>query len=396
MLIAGGGIAGLTTALALARRGIAAQVFETRTGPISEGAGIQLGPNATRILIDLGLQERLAPHVVVPAGIVVHDGVSGRELTRFPLGTTIRRCHGAPYWVVHRADLYKALLEAAEADPLITIAPGQTVKAVEAIGSTGIRVRMAEGGSMDGNFLVAADGLWSRLRALVAPSAGLEKTDVTAARTVLPMNTVPEHFRAPVTGIWLAPDSHVVHYPVHGGKSLAIVAIAPGGEAGSDWNTSVDADLVTARFARLPKALAQMFATAQSWRQWALMRGGITFRPESGGAGSNADLPMIFLGDASHPIQPFLAQGGAMAIEDAAVFADVFAAAATDTSNVMFGFEARRRRRIERVRAASIENGRIYHLSGVARTMRNALLSLTPGAATIRRYDWLYGWRRDT
>jgi salicylate hydroxylase len=254
---------------------------------------------------------------------------------------------------------------------------------------------MAEGGSADGAFLVAADGLWSRLRVLLAPGARLEATGVTAARCVLSMDAVPRRFHAPATGIWLAPDSHVVHYPVAGGRSLAIVAIAPVAATASGWNTAVDAAAVIARFPHLPPALGELFERAETWRQWGLMRGGMTFRPEGGAAGPGNAPAMLFLGDAAHPIQPFLAQGGAMAIEDAAVFADLFAAGPGAAASLATRFETLRRPRIERVRAASIENGRIYHLSGLARTMRNTALRLTPGAAMIRRYDWLYGWRAD-
>ena len=368
-------------------------MLETRSGPIDEGAGIQLGPNATRILIGLGLEARLAPHIAVPEHIVVNDGVEGRELTRFPLGETIHRRHDAPYWVVHRADLYKALLDAARTEPLISIAAGRTVTAVEPGAGRGVRIHMAEGGSADGALLVAADGLWSRLRALLAPCVRLEATGVTAARSILAMDTVPRRFQAPVTGIWLAPDCHVVHYPVAGGRQLAIVAIAPVATTASGWNTSVEAAAVIARFPRLPPALAELFERAETWRQWGLMRGDMTFRPEGGVAGPGVGPAVLFLGDAAHPIQPFLAQGGAMAIEDAAVFADHFAAAAGDAASLAIRFETLRRPRIERVRTASLENGRIYHLSGLARTMRNAALRLTPGAAMIRRYDWLYGWR---
>ena len=185
---------------------------------------------------------------------------------------------------------------------------------------------MAEGGSADGAFLVAADGLWSRLRALLAPGARLEATGVTAARCVLAMDAAPRRFHAPATGIWLAPDSHVVHYPVAGGRSLSIVAIAPVAATASGWNSAVDAATVIARFPHLPPALAELFERAETWRQWGLMRGGMTFRPEGVAAGASTAPAMLFLGDAAHPIQPFLAQGGAMAIEDAAVFADLFAA----------------------------------------------------------------------
>ncbi len=311
----------------------------------------------------------------------------------------MRRRHGAPYWVIHRADLYRALAAAVSEQALITVAAGQTVVEAMAGPDGGARIRMAEGGAADGALLLAADGLWSRLRALKAPAARLEATGVTAARAVIPIDDVPARFRAPITGIWLAPDSHVVHYPVHGGRALAIVAIAPGGESGSGWNRDIGATEVMARFPRLPAALGELFAEAGQWRQWALMRGGITFQATQAagageaGAGDGAALPVLFIGDAAHPIQPFLAQGGAMAIEDGAVFAALFARPGGDAAGTIRDFAQLRHKRIAAVQAASVENGRIYHLAGLARAMRNATLGLTPGGLLIRRYDWLYGWR---
>ncbi len=323
----------------------------------------------------------------------MHDGVSGRELTRFPLGDAIRQRHGAPYWVVHRADLYRALAEAAAEQPLVTLSRGQTVMDI-AKADGGVRVRLADGAAADGAFLVAADGLWSRLRTLLAPSFRLEATGVTAARAVLAIEDVPEQFRAPVTGIWLAPESHIVHYAVHGGRALAIVAIAPGGDEGSGWNRDVAAATVMARFSHLPGALTDLFGQVAHWRQWALMRAGIAFRPSMASAsGDNGARPVLFIGDAAHPIQPFLAQGGAMAIEDGAVFAALYRRHGADAARVIQAFVAERGKRIRTVQAASAENGRIYHLAGAARAMRNATLALTPGSLMIRRYDWLYGWR---
>jgi len=262
------------------------------------------------------------------------------------------------------------------------------VAEVAAAGEGGVAVRFAEGGAAEGVLLVGADGLWSRLRALLAPGHEPRPTGVTAARTVIPLDAVLEAFSKPVTGVWLAPDSHVVHYPVHGGRSLAVVAIAPGGEEGHGWNREVTRDVVAARFTSLPASLAALLGSAAHWRQWALRHGGTVFDVRD-----RAAAPVVLIGDAAHPIQPFLAQGGAMAIEDGWVLADLLAETSGDVAATVAGLEEYRRRRVEAVQAASLENGRIYHLSGAARTTRNAVLGLTPGALLMRRYDWLYGWR---
>lgn len=384
VLIAGGGVGGLTLALALAKNGHTSRVFESRSQPPREGAGIQLGPNATKIIGAIGLSEALQPHIVQPECIVVHDGVTGRELTRLPLGSWLAGRHGSPYWVVHRAALHEVLWSAAQSSPLITLETDRSVKAVNEDGEAKtVTIRFGDGHVAAGDILVGADGLWSNVRRHVNPGFKLEYTGLTAARTVVPRAALEGRFLEPVTGVWLSPRAHVVHYPINAGRDLAIVAIAARDAVTKDWADCVSAAIIAERFKTMPRVLLTLFESAAEWRQWGLFR--------AAGDTHWHDARCILIGDAAHPILPFLAQGGAMAIEDGFELAEALAARPPDLSQTLQHFTQRRRQRVMRVQQASAANGKAYHLSGVAALARNVALSSLPGATFMKRYDWIYG-----
>jgi len=387
ILIAGAGIAGLTLAIALARRGHASRIFEARPEPPRDGAGIQLGPNATRILIELGLASALEPHAVTPDAIVVHNGVTGDELTRLPLGTWLAQRHGAPYWVLHRADLHEALWQTAMATPTIKIETGRAVSGVTEQGDeTAFTFDSRE--QVSGQLLVGADGIWSCVRPQVDPSFEITYSGSAAARTLLSFDDIPEQFRNHVTGIWLAPNAHIVHYPVEAGRTLAIVAIAKAEKGPDDWSIDINASRVQERFADAPKPVRDLLALAKAWRQWPLYRRTRSTRM----SGKRT----VLIGDAAHPILPFLAQGGALAIEDGFELAKLFATATDETGalsqSAIDRFARSRRQRALKVEQASLDNGRAYHHAGAVAQVRNLALSTLPGHLFMRRYDWIYGY----
>jgi salicylate hydroxylase len=385
ILIAGGGIAGLTTAIALARHGIASRVFEARTEPPREGAGIQLGPNATRLLEALGLAKPLAPAAVTPHCIIVNDGVSGREVTRLPLGEWMTRRHRAPYWVVHRAALHDVLLAAAQCEPRITIETGRRIAQIsEGSAFDLINVNFDDGGEAEGAALIGADGIWSCVRNHVNPEFKLKYAGVSAARAVVPRDPSLMLFGELVTGVWLAPDSHIVHYPIDGGANMAIVAIGKCAEPGDGWNSAVDNGEIAARFQRMSRSIRSVLDLADTWRQWPL------YETVNGGNWSKGQI--VLIGDAAHPILPFLAQGGAMAIEDGYEIAAAIAGNVNHGRVSLTDFWRGRRRRVERVQAASAQNGRAYHLDGAGALARNIALRSLPGAMFMQRYDWIYGY----
>jgi salicylate hydroxylase len=359
VLIAGAGIGGLATALALARKGIASQVLESRAEFGTEGAGIQIGPNGTRILQSLGVSDALKPHVGVPAAVAVRDGARGSELARLPLGDWIAKRHGAPYWVVHRGDLHTVLVAAARAEPLITLSTGAAVAAVAAR-EDAVAAASASGEAWTGRALVGADGLWSAVRPSLFATGAPRFAGKSAARSV-------------------------VHYPVSGGTALAIVVIVADTLASDDWSAPVTPDWVAQRLPACARALRDLVATPQAWRRWALH----TLPPLPTWTRG----PVTLLGDAAHAIVPFLAQGGVLALEDAAVLAE--ALQRSDAADAFRLYERRRRPRALRVAKASLQNGRIYHLSGALARARDLVLRTLPPERLMARYDWLYGWRAE-
>jgi len=386
LLIAGGGIAGLSLALALARRGKASRILERNSVFSEAGAGIQIGPNGIGVLRRLDLADALKPLAAWPSAIEVRDGNRGHRLTRLPLGDWIDRRHGAPYGVVHRADLQRVLLDAARAQPLIEIVPGFRVGAISESAS-GVTVDSDTGDRQRGTALVGADGLWSAVRPWVDPGADLNFSGKTASRTVVPIEAVPVDHRT-VTTIWLMPHAHIVAYPVRGGRALACVAVVDGAWPGRGWGQAVDAQTVLGKLAGAHRRLLDLLGQAQDWRSWAL------YDPEALTAWSKG--PVVLIGDAAHPVLPFLAQGGVMALEDAETLAVCLARYGDDVATAFASYEAQRRPRITRVQRASRRNGDIYHASGPTALVRDSVLRLSPGGVLMRQYDWLYGWSGPT
>lgn len=384
MLIAGGGIGGLATALALARRGRPSIVLERRPQFSESGAGIQLGPNGVRVLRQLGVEEHLAPAAARPDALRACRGRDGRTLSLLPLGRAIEARHGAPYWVAHRADLQKALLAAIAGEPLISIRSGWDVTTVSQSPSE-VTVVSRTGERLDGPGLVAADGVWSGLRrdVLLAPPPPTSRH--TAARTVLDIAAVPARFQANEVGLWLAPSAHVVHYPVRGGTQVAIVVVVEDSWNGADWSSPASLDEILTHTRSFALELRRFLALATEWRKWSLY--------EVPPLDQWSEGRITLLGDAAHPPLPFLAQGGVMALEDAVTLADCVVTAGASVVSAFAEYEGRRKPRVARLLAASAENGRIYHYAGLMSAVRDAAMRVVPPQRLLARYDWLYGWR---
>ena len=391
ILIAGGGIGGLALALALAHRGLRSTVLEREPVPTAAGAGIQLGPNAVRALQRLGVADALRPHVGEPEAIQVHDGASGRRLARLPLGRWIASRHEAPYWVAHRGDLHGVLLAAVAAHSLIEIRTG--FEAVS-VAQTAEQVTLTDtnGRCATAPIVVGADGLWSGLRQALMPEAAPRAAGATATRTVLPAARAGA-IADSVVGVWLSPLAHVVHYPVRQGRDIAVVVIAREPQAGQRraWDARADADRLPRRLAPFDAGLVRTLMPDGggdwAWREWTLY----TLPPLPAWSRGR----IVLLGDAAHPMLPYLAQGGALALEDAVVLAELLASE-PDPVSALPRFETARAARARRVQAASLRQGRIYHLAPPLSWARDAVLGLLPGAWLMAGYDWLYAWRPPT
>ncbi len=250
VVIVGAGIGGLTAALALAQRGFAVSVVEQAEQLEAIGAGIQLSPNAARVLIDLGLGERLAPRIVAPNALNVMNARSGRVLARALLGDAATRRYGAPYWVIHRGDLHTVLREAIEATPLISLQLGLRIDDI-AIEDTGVTVsghKDQQPAKAHGGVLIGADGLWSQVRERLGHGAPLQFAGHTAWRTLIPAEALSPAMRAPSVNLWLGRDTHLVHYPVRGGSVVNVVAIVRDHWREPGWSAAGERDEILARF----------------------------------------------------------------------------------------------------------------------------------------------------
>lgn len=379
-LICGGGIGGLATALALARRRIPSHIVERRSAYSEEGAGIQIGPNGTRILEELGVAESLRPHVGVPQWLVVHDARSATELARLPLNHDMGEKFGAPYWVAHREDLHAALLLQVRAEPRIRLTLGADVAAAETT-PTAAGVALRDGTILAAPLAVAADGLRSRVRDEISPPA-LQSFGKAALRSVVAATEAPTQLCDVNTHVWLSPDAHVVHYPVRGGTEIAMVVIAAGAFSGEGWSHEAHVRPLLSSLGFCPR-LRTLLEAASSWRKWNLMT--LPNLP------SMAHGRIALLGDAAHPVLPFLAQGGVLALEDAVSLAAVLATRG-DVASALRDFARLREPRVRRVAAASQANGGIYHARGLQRVARDAALRVIPGHRLMSRYDWIYAW----
>ncbi len=389
VIVAGAGVAGLTAALALARAGLRTTVFEQAAKLEAIGAGIQLSPNASRVLIALGLRERLQPFVMTPQAIRVMAGGSGREIVRIPLGSDVERRYGAPYWTIHRGDLQAALATAAHSTQDIEIQLGTHVDDF-ATYDNGITVQARRGQRVVDEraiALIGADGLWSTVRTRLQGQRPPRFNHRTAWRTLLPAEAVVPEFRTPLVHLWLGGDAHLVHYPVKAGRLINIVAVVHDEWNQTGWSTAGDRAEILRHFARWSwcEEVRALIDTPEQWLKWALYDRKIPFR---GGAG-----PVTLIGDAAHPTLPFLAQGAGMAIEDAAVLADMLGKYIDDPPDALRGYEGARRHRTARAQHMSRRQGRIYGLSGPEALFRNLTMRALGGERLRARNDWLYDWQ---
>jgi 2-polyprenyl-6-methoxyphenol hydroxylase-like FAD-dependent oxidoreductase len=380
VLIAGGGIGGLTAAIALGRCGIEAEVLERSNFTEETGAGIQLGPNATRALKRLGVLDVIRPSAFRPEAMWLYDGPSGRRLQALPLGKRAEKYYGAPYLTIHRADLHAGLRAVAETLAPVELRPNFEVTSVETVGDY-VMARSADGTKAEGSSLIGADGLWSAVRNLVAPQGELRFAGATAWRALPARESLPSPFDAPVIGLWFGSGAHLVHYPVCGGGSLNVVAITEGGVEGQGWNQPADAAALPSKFKPFAREARSLLEHIAGWRSWSLYR----LAPlKSFSAGR-----LVLLGDAAHPVLPYLAQGAALAIEDALSLGQVLEASPGDLIAAFHRYEKLRRARVDRVQSLSRRYGWIYHVSGPIRLARNFVLGRRN--EVLKDFDWLYG-----
>ena len=300
VLIAGGGIGGLTAALACARAGCDVRLFERAAEFGEVGAGIQIGPNVVRVLHGMGLERDLARVAAFPHRLQVRNAVSGRELGVLPLGERAVRLYGAPYATIHRADLHALLLHPLQRDGAVRLALGNWLASYEDRGRV-VTLETTEGLEVEGDVLIGADGLWSRVRELMLNDGAPRVSGHLAYRAMLPQHSLPQHLRSHQVTAWLGPRLHVVQYPVRGGDWLNVVAIVHGDFNGDlhGWDHGANAADLQHAMGSTCQPLQELIAAVPDWRLWALCD-----RHPMQGAWQQARGLVALLGDAAHPMRP--------------------------------------------------------------------------------------------
>jgi len=396
-LVAGGGIGGLAAALAASRAGWEVQLYERAPAFSEVGAGVQLGPNVVRLLHGWGLKDALARVAAFPERLQARDAVSGRELGVLPLGERALQKYGAPYVTLHRADLHGLLLHAVQAASSVRL---NLDSAVAGYSDNGRRVTVQTQGltpslalETEGDALIGADGLWSRVRQQMLNDAPPRVTGHLAYRAMLAQTQLPPPLRSQQVTVWLGPRLHVVQYPVRGGEWLNVVVFVEGQVAGDlqNWDHSANTAPLQAATRHTAPPLRELLQAvtnqAQGWRLWALAD-----RAPLRGAHQQAQGRVALLGDAAHPMRPYLAQGAGMAIEDAAELGRVLAQAldpAVDVPAMLQRYAQNRWQRNARVQARSQRNGQIFHAQGPLRWARDASMKLL--GDKVMDLPWLYG-----
>lgn len=394
VLIVGGGIGGMAAALALGRSGHRVDVLEQAASFAEFGAGIQLGPNVVRRLRALGVEPALNEVAAQPTELRVHGARGGAPLARLPFDAARVRRYGAPYLCVHRADLHQVLHSA------VTAQLGESQLALH----TGVRVsRIATRGgervcaatsthAWEADALVGSDGVWGSTRGWVLDDdSPPQRTGHTAWRALLAQKELPQALRSDRIQVWLGARVHAVAYPVRAGDFLNVVVLAEvdhsegAASDARDWDQA--ASLATLKQAVGPVQAASLRALLEavpSWRAWTLHD-----REPLTSPAQMAKERIALLGDAAHPMLPYLAQGAGMAIEDATALAEAFQNVDDVQVPAALNHYAHKRwARNGRVQARAQRNARIFHATGALRFARD--LAMRVGGARLLDVPWLY------
>ena len=392
VFVAGAGIGGLTASLALAAKGFRIVILEKAERLEEVGAGLQLSPNASRVLCDLGVQDALAGRAVTPEAISLISARGG-EVIRLPLGEAAATAAGAPYWVMHRADLQAALQAKVGQHHDIELRLGCQFEDTAAH-AKGLTVVSRTGISRHQDLalaLIGADGIWSTVRQHLFPQVQPRFSGLIAWRGTLEATQLPREYANRRVQLWMGPNAHLVAYPIAGARLINLVAVVPGTWNRPGWSAPADGNELKSIFASplWPGPARMMIGAVDSWKKFAL------FTLPEGNEWTRG--PVALLGDAAHAMLPFAAQGAGMAIEDAAVLAKCLSETRGDNGAgipaALQRYAQLRRARVARVQRAARRNGRIYHLAGPMALARDLAIKALGARYMLARQDWIYNWR---
>lgn len=405
VLIAGGGIGGLATALALSKVGCFVNVLEQAHHLGEGGAGLQLGPNAYSILKKLGVNDTddLTHLAGFPNSVRARDAKSNQILGELALGGRSIQKYGHEYATMHRADLHASLLKAVYKRPLLNVHNNAKVETVKVVGEQ-IRVTIErEDTPFEGDILIGCDGLWSFTRKHMLGDVPPVPTGYVAWRALLPMKFVPEDLRENSVNVWMGPEVHVLGYAVKRGAFFNLVVVIQDDEAATapkpqSWSRDANGlsplDFIQKASSpaySLNSSLSKLLRNVTEkdgggWTRWTLFdRDPISSASEM----AHPDHPRLALvGDACHPMRPFLGQGAAMAIEDAYILALAVQQNRQDLPKALQVYAQHRWERVAKVQMRSRRAGRIYHMQGIERLARNLAMRLM--GEKLMDLPWLY------
>lgn len=381
IIIVGGGLGGLTAALALARQGQSVRVLEGAPQFGAIGYGIQFGPNVFHAFERFGVNAAVLEKADTPPAVLMFDALNGKEVTRVPTGASFRKRFGYPYIIIHRIDLHNVLLDACRHNPLVALQPDTLVTQFEDRGDS-VAVRAADGRNFEGAALIGADGIRSPVRAQLLNDGDPRPNGFMGFRTIVPMATVTADVQRDIVALWGGPGFHMVHYPLRHGTLFNIVAVfrrSVHSERGDVAAYRAELEhtyrnahpTMKALLAMLDLGRRQAVGDRDPIRHWHKGR-------------------VVLLGDAAHPTLQSLAQGACMAIEDGACLADCIVDANGDYEAAFQRYELARAVRTARVTLESRYIWEVYHADGIAREVYWQMLSERSESDTFQCLAWLY------
>jgi salicylate hydroxylase len=380
IVVIGGGIGGLAAALQLLKAGLDVQVYEQAPRITEIGAGIQISPNASRLLHRLGLKPAMDAVGVRPPAVHQRRWDDGRTLQRAPVGAEVETTFGAPYYHFHRADLATLL---AEALPTERLHVGHKLVDLAQKGER-VTARFENGVSVEADLLVGADGIHSRVRHLLFGPEKPRFTGCVAWRGLVPAARIKHLGIEVASHNWMGPDGHVVHYWVAGGQMMNVVCVVEHGDwTKESWTDRGEVADVLARYEGWHPTVRDLIGAFPETFVWALH--------------DRAELPrwsagrVTLLGDACHPMLPMMAQGAAQSIEDGAALASLLKAMPDDIANALARYETLRKPRATKLQQASAANRERFHLpDGPEQQKRDEAIAAS-GDRSIANIGWLYG-----